>query len=225
VPRNIQLYEIAFIHKSASLVFDKATINNERLEFLGDSVYDAIVSDILFSRYPGKDEGFLSKLRAKLVNREFLNELAHDIGLNRFVISHTPLANGQKNIMGNVFEALIGALYLDKGYKKTKAFILKKILPAYVDIKKIERTETDYKSLMIEWSQKKHVEIVYNTVEISNGPTIPEFASKIIMGEKMLAEGTGNSKKEAEQDASKKAYYQVNTKPGKPGYGPNKHST
>ena len=204
-PGNIQLYELAVIHKSVSKVdSQKNLVNNERLEYLGDAILGAIVAEFLYNRFPGQDEGFLTQMRSKLVNRGFLTELTNQTGLNQFIKSNT---NNLENshIYGDALEALIGALYLDKGYLTTRKFIIQRLLLKYVDLKTVEVSNTNYKSQLIEWSQKNKKEINFETTEHhTTANKQPSFVSVITIEKKIVGQGKGVSKKEAQQNASKK---------------------
>lgn len=206
LPRDIHLFEIAFTHKSASRKFEGKLINNERLEYLGDAILDAIIADHLFSIYPNEDEGFLTKMKAKIVNRERLNYLAKKIGLQEFIKSQMYKPISKTYINGNAFEAMIGALFLDKGYTQTRKFIVNRVLRKYVDLDNLEYNITDYKSHLLEWSQKTKIEVIIDTVEGNKyTDSKPEFKSTIIAGNNIIGLGMGKSKKEAEQNASKEA--------------------
>lgn len=206
LPTRIKLYEMAFIHKSASVVMQNGDmINNERLEYLGDAILDAVVADYLFKKFPDKNEGFLTKMRSKMVKRKHLNLLAYRIGLNQLVISQTNPVNLSKHLYGNAFEALIGAIYLDKGFKKSCHFV-ERIIDRFVDIEKLKLSESDYKSKLIEWAQKNKVEVIFDSHEELTGVNkIPQFVSYIKMLNEELGRGVGNSKKDAEQKAAKSA--------------------
>jgi ribonuclease III len=208
IPQKWEIYELAFIHRSASvLLTDGRTVNNERLEFLGDAVLDAVIADFLFSQYPHKDEGFLSKMRSKIVKRKHLNSLAIKIGVNKLIVSNSINYNGGKHICGNAFEALVGAVYLDKGYTKTRKFIIDNILAAHIDLEELEHRETDYKSRIIEWAQKSRTEISFdNQEEYSGHDRVPVFVSRILVAGQLMGQGRGASKKEAEQNAAELAY-------------------
>ncbi|MFW5644469.1 MAG: ribonuclease III [Bacteroidota bacterium] len=205
-PGRIKLYELAFIHKSASIVMQNGdVINNERLEYLGDAILDAIVADYLFKTFPDKNEGFLTKMRSKMVKRKHLNLLAYRIGLNQLVVSHTNPVNVSKHLYGNAFEALIGAIYLDKGFQRTCRFV-ERIIDRFVDIEKLKLSESDYKSKLIEWAQKNKVEVVFDShEELTGAHKTPQFISYIKMLNKELGKGVGHSKKDAEQKAAKNA--------------------
>jgi ribonuclease-3 len=211
IPRKWELYELAFIHRSASvLLSDGRTINNERLEFLGDAVLDAVIADFLFSQYPNKDEGFLSKMRSKIVKRKHLNTLAIKIGVNKLIISNSINLNGGKHISGNAFEALVGAVYIDKGYVRTRKFIIDNILNAHIDLEELEHRETDYKSRIIEWAQKNRTEISFDNQEDYSGrDRVPIFISRIMIAGQLKGQGKGASKKEAEQNAAEQAYNDI----------------
>ncbi len=206
-PENMKLYEIALIHKSASKQDSQQNwVNNERLEYLGDAILGAIIAEFLYNRYPNKDEGFLTQMRSKLVNRSFLTELTYKIGLNNYIKSNTNSTTENSHIYGDALEAIIGAFYLDKGYYATKQFIIKKLLPEHVDLTTIQSTNTNFKSQLIEWSQKVKKEISFETTEhLANDVHKPSFISKVILDEEVISKGDGSSKKEAQQNASEKA--------------------
>jgi ribonuclease-3 len=205
-PGNIHLYEIALTHKSASVSLpDGSTINNERLEYLGDAVLGAIIADYLYLYFPDKNEGFLTQLRSKIVKRKQLNKLAFKIGLSQLIILNTRQNQHKENILGNAFEALIGAMYLDHGYYKTRKFVINKILKRHINLEKLARKESDFKSRLIEWSQKNKKEISFITEECTDKTDEQMFASIVIVTGEELGRGKGYSKKDAEQKASEKA--------------------
>ena len=212
-PDNFKFYELAFIHRSASITNpDGSVINNERLEYLGDAVLSAIIADFLFTNYPDKNEGFLTKMRSKIVSRENLNELAKKVGLNNFIISHTDKSpdNKPRYIGGNVFEALIGAIYIDKGYKVTKHFLIKRIIKNYVSLIQLESTDKDFKSNLIEWGQKYKKKIFFDTREDNEKSNkLSFFVSYIKIENNIFGTGTGKTKKEAEQNAAEQALLKV----------------
>lgn len=210
IPRRWHLYETAFVHRSASQTGKGGSvINNERLEFLGDAVLDAIVADYLFTHYPTMDEGFLSKMRSKIVKRNQLNALAFELGLDQLIISTAFHVNGGKYVCGNALEALIGAMYIDRGYEKTHSFVVNRILKRYINLTELEKTETDFKSRIIEWAQKQHNTINFNCHEQpSADPTHPLFVAEVYIDGQMAGTGEGFSKKEAEQKAAEMAYDQ-----------------
>lgn len=203
VPHNIELYKLALIHKSASLVLDNGQpINNERLEFLGDAVIEAVTSDYLFIEFPDRDEGFLTQLRSKIVSRQSLNELAVKLGLDTQVISNGAGAT-QKHIYGDAFEAMMGAIYLDQGYDFTNRLLINRIYADCLNIGELTESETDFKSRLIEWSQKHHHRIAFRT-ECDKGSAAnhPLFYATVLVDEIEVGHGTGESKKEAEQHAA-----------------------
>ncbi|MBU0764408.1 MAG: ribonuclease III [Bacteroidetes bacterium] len=203
-PSNPDLYEIAFVHRSASFADTNAyDINNERLEFLGDAVLDAIIADYLFRHFPGRKEGFLTKMRSKIVNRAHMDELASNIGLDELLIAQIGKATGCKHLYGNAFEALIGAIYLDRGYKKTREFIIKKIIRNHIDLRQMEKEDKNFKSLLVEWGQKLKKTISFETNEIDAVPSY--FISHAKVDDDIAGTGKGFSKKEAEQNAAEDA--------------------
>ncbi len=206
-PHNLKLYDLAFVHKSASTVDSQGNyVNNERLEFLGDAILGAIIADFLYNRFPQEDEGFLTKTRSKLVNRSFLTNLTFEMGLHVFINSNMTKSNEKSHIYGDALEALIGAIYLDKGYKATKYFVTKKILSQFVDLNEVEQSDSNFKSQLIEWSQKNRKEINFETTEDSNDSSKhPKFRAVVKIDNKQIGKGTGTSKKEAHQEAAKEA--------------------
>jgi len=201
-PGNLRIYEIAFIHRSASFSLpDGKRINNERLEYLGDAVLDAILSDYLFHEFPNGSEGFMTKIRSRIVNREVLNQLAISMGLNNILVSNVNSAHSTRNLYGNALEALIGTLFLDK-----KLFI-KKVLNKYLNLDLIITTDHDYKSLVFEWVQKHKSNLVFTyNEEYDFNQKKSVFSSTLIIDREEYGTGQGASKKEAEQEASKMAW-------------------
>ncbi len=205
-PSNVNVFKTAFTHKSASRNLDNSKrLNNERLEFLGDAILASVVADFLYSYFPFKKEGFLTKLRARIVSREQLNEIALKMGLQYHIVAQNRI-NGTKNIYGNALEALIGAIYVDKGYKKTKKFIANKIIDKNIDLLQLALTDSDYKSQLIEWAQKSKLDLLFEDEEVeSTDHNNLYFTSTIKMDQQILGKGKGLSKKEAQQNASKEA--------------------
>lgn len=204
IPHNIELYKLALIHKSASLVLDDgSTINNERLEFLGDAVIEAVTSDYLFIEYSDRDEGFLTQLRAKIVSRQSLNALAVEIGLDKQVITNAAAVVTQKHIYGDAFEAMMGAIYLDQGYEFVNRLLINKLYYDHLNIERLTESETDFKSRLIEWCQKNHHHIEFRT-EHDKGysSTHPVFVSTVLIDDMETGRGSGDSKKIAEQLAA-----------------------
>ncbi|MCU0407912.1 MAG: ribonuclease III [Bacteroidales bacterium] len=207
-PGSLKLYEIAFIHRSATFVMpDGKKVNNERLEFLGDAVLDAILSDYLFEKFPDASEGLMTKIRSRIVNREALNDLALSMGINSILISNVNAANPSRNLYGDALEALIGAIFLDKGFRKTKKLFINKVLNRFLDLEEIVRTDPDYKSLVFEWVQKNKSNLVFTyNEEYDFGQKKSLFSVRLLIDRQELGEGQGASKKEAEQEAAAKAW-------------------
>lgn len=208
IPGKLKLYEIAFLHRSASVVFSDGTIiNNERLEYLGDAILDAVIADYLFKKFPRKKEGFLTQMRSKLVKRSNLDHLARKVGIDELIVSNTQRNMHKKHIYGDAFEALIGAIYLDKGFEKTRKYIVNNVIKNYVDLDQLINKEVDFKSRIIEWGQKNKYNIVFETKEkYLDLEQSPVFVANIKVGETTLGNGQGKSKKEAEQNASEQAF-------------------
>ncbi|HKI90200.1 MAG TPA: ribonuclease III [Draconibacterium sp.] len=214
-PQNLKLYDLAFIHKSASTVDSQGNlVNNERLEYLGDAILGAIIADFLYNRFPQEDEGFLTKTRSKLVNRSFLTKLTYDMGLNVFIDSNTTKNIDTSHIYGDALEALIGAIYLDKDYKTAKYFVTKRILSQFVNLNEIEQNDTNFKSQLIEWSQKNKKEIKFETTEeINEKSKQPKFTAIVEIENTEVGKGTGTSKKEAQQNAARQTLEQLENFP------------
>lgn len=204
VPHNIELYKLALIHKSASLVLeDGRPINNERLEYLGDAVIETVTSDYIFIEYPDRDEGFMTKLRSKIVSRQSLNGLAVQLGLDRFVISHSGAGITQKHIHGDAFEAMMGAIYLDQGYDFVNRLLINEIYGRLLDLDELTEAENDFKSRLIEWCQKSHHKVEFRTEQDKGcGGGHPVFYCKVLVDGMEVGHGVGDSKKEAEQRAA-----------------------
>lgn len=205
-PRNFGLYQLAFVHKSAShFIFNNTKVNNERLEFLGDAILDSLVAEYLFNRFPDKEEGFLTQTRSKIVNRDNLNHMAIRLGMGDMIISKMSKEN-HKSVYGDALEALIGALYLDKGYKRTKKIVLERIIQSYTNINRLLETETDFKSRIIEWGQKNKKTVNFTSFEeMDEQNNTPVFITHLFVVDDIVGRGSGNSKKEAEQNAAKQA--------------------
>lgn len=205
-PRNFELYQLAFVHKSAShFVFNNTKVNNERLEFLGDAILDSLVAEYLFQKFPDKEEGFLTQTRSKIVNRDNLNHMAIKLGIGDMIISKMSRDN-HKSVYGDALEALIGALYLDKGYKRTKKIVLERMVQSYININRLLETEIDFKSRIIEWGQKNKKSINFSSFEeMDEQNNTPVFITHLIIVDDIVGRGSGNSKKEAEQNAARQA--------------------
>ncbi len=207
-PHRLYYYEIALMHKSIKLKTENGrNINNERLEFLGDAILEAIVSDILFRKFGEHNEGFLTNTRAKMVKRETLNHIAQQIGLDELIRSDVPLSTTHNNyIGGNTFEALLGALYLDRGYLACFRFVEKKIIGTYINLDTISCQEENFKSKLLEWGQKNKVPISFQLINESKDTDYsPMFQSIVCIGNTEIGRGDGYSKKESHQKAAEKA--------------------
>ena len=204
IPNNIELYKLALIHKSASLILeDGRAINNERLEYLGDAVIEAVTSDYLFIEYPDRDEGFMTQLRSKIVSRQSLNALAVNIGLDRHVVSSGGTNMAQKHIFGDAFEAMMGAVYLDQGYNFANRLLINRIYFRYLNLEELTESETDFKSRLIEWCQKNRHRILFRTEhDREYVASHPVFYSTVLVDGMEVGHGAGDSKKEAEQQAA-----------------------
>ena len=204
IPHNIELYKLALIHKSASVTLDDGRqINNERLEFLGDAVIESVTSDYLFIEFPDQNEGFLTQLRSKMVSRQSLNEVAKRLNLDAHVITHSSASFSQKHIYGDAFEAMMGAIYLDQGYDFVNRLLINRIFGDYLRAGTLLEEETDFKSRLIEWCQKKHHTIRFITSHDKNYSSAhPVFICKVLIDDIEAGYGSGDSKKEAEQHAA-----------------------
>lgn len=207
-PIEISYYKKAFIHRSTSKIDTEGNpINYERLEFLGDAMLSSIIAAHLFSKAPAGDEGYLTKMRSKIVSREHLNELGRDLNLVRFLDSKVPVQHFGENIHGNLFEALVGAIYLDRGYSFCEKFIQKRVVVPYVDIAKLEGKVISYKSLLIEWCQKEKKKFHFDTFEDNDSSGERLFGVKFSIDDKVIAKARASSKKKAEEKACQRAYF------------------
>ncbi|EMQ95873.1 Ribonuclease III [Xanthomarina gelatinilytica] len=207
-PKSLKFYKTAFTHRSMNIKDSQGnTINYERLEFLGDAMLGAVIASHLYVEVPSGDEGYLTKMRSKIVSREHLNELGRDLNLISLVESKIPKGQFGDNIHGNLFEALVGAIFLDKGYKYCEKFIYKKVIIPYVDIEKLEGKVISYKSLLIEWCQKEKKTFDYHVYEDTGNDDIRHFSVKLSIDDKVVAKARATSKKKAEEKASKRAFF------------------
>jgi len=212
-PKNIQVYKKAFLHRSVNKKdTDGNPMNYERLEFLGDAMLGTIISKYLYREVPTGDEGYLTKMRSKIVSREHLNELGKDLNLIQFVESRIPKSHFGDNIHGNVFEALVGAIYLDRGYKYCEKFLYSSVINPHVDIEQLEGKIISYKSLVIEWCQKQKKTFNYDVYEDTGNDALKHFAVKLSIGNSIIAKARATSKKKAEETASKRAYFALQNK-------------
>ena len=207
-PKQLEFYQKAFTHRSLKKV-DKngEPYNYERLEFVGDAMLGSVIASYLFIKVPNQSEGYLTQMRSKIVSREHLNELGKDLNLISFVKSNIPKNNIGDNIHGNIFEALIGAIYLDRGYDYCNKFIYDKVIVPYVDIPKLEGKITSYKGLIIEWCQKNKKKYFIDTYEDTGNEPVKHFSVKIKIDDIQIAKGRATSKKKAEEQASKRVYF------------------
>ena len=211
-PRRMSYYKVALRHKS----FHNRkgiTLNNERLEFLGDAVLDAIVADIVFKYFKRHHEGKLTNIRSKIVQRDMLGKLAEKIGIPQLLQKSQPIYTHNKFIYGNAFEALIGAIYLDQGYDKCMTFFKERILDKYIDLEKISHQELNFKSHLLEWGQKYRIPIEFRLVSKTQNAATSDmtFESEALAGGVSCGKGTGYTKKESEQKASKEALTRIRT--------------
>ena len=209
VPGNIVLYKMAFRHRSvAKILKNGSRSSNERLEFLGDAILGSVIAELLFKSYPYKEEGFLTEMRSKIVNRANLNQLARKMGFDQLMLFDQKTVNVQTkhhSMLGDAFEALIGAIYLDKGYNFTKNFLLKRIVNPYIDIHTLEKTETNFKSKLIEWCQRHGKDISFDVVANDEGDSAKLFTVHAIVDNEAQGIGRDYNKKAAEKLAAEKA--------------------
>jgi len=210
-PQKIELYELAMRHKSSSITENGKKLNNERLEFLGDAILNAVIADILYSKFENQEEGFLTNVRSNIVKRETLNEICKEIGLDHLIVADKNVKiDANSNILGNTLEALIGTVYLDCGFYKCKNFIVNHLLVSSNNTKKWLEENDNYKSELLEYCQKNRLELTYELKEeILNDDNSHTFVSLAIIEGKVIGEGKGSSKKESQQEASKIALHAI----------------
>ena len=199
-PCNLALYQLAFQHGSVP----GTTVSNERLEFLGDAVLSLIIGEYLFKKYPLKEEGFLTEIRARIVNRASLGQLAKQVGINKLV-QHNKNARhkgGFKFVDGNALEALIGAVYLDQGYKRCRQFVIERLLKLHIDLEALIQNDTNYKSQLITWANRTRKQVQFQIVDEQRIDGFKEFTAQVIIDGAMAAQGQGRNKKQAEQQAA-----------------------
>lgn len=206
VPAYISFYERAFTHKSANYEQDssKQVSNNERLEFLGDAILGAVIAEYLFRKYPAQDEGFMTKMRSKVVNRKIMNDIADQMGLDIF-LKHCGVPHISSTMLGNALEAFLGAIYLDVGYNKTKRFIIRKLIQQYIDVHLLEKVNYNFKSQLLEYCQKHQKTISYKLLKRFKRNHRERFSVAVLVDEQQLGSAQHYSKKGAEQEASKRA--------------------
>jgi ribonuclease III len=216
-PDKIEYYQLAVRHKSVSIPTENGhSLSNERLEFLGDAVLNSVVTDILYRRYEDQREGFLTNTRSKIVKRDSLNRLAVEIGLDKLVkVTKYVNMHNNNNIYGNALEALMGAIYLDYGYKQCKTFVEHRLIRSFGDLDRVAENEVNFKSKLIEWCQKNRLEsefiLISETLSNSNKHV---FETRLIINGKSICEASGASKKESQQNASQTAFQFISSNPG-----------
>ena len=208
-PKRLQLFKLAFYHKSMNDEKTQNNQHNERLEYLGDAILSTIVAEYLFKKYPGKDEGFLTKMRSKIVKRKTLNKLAHEMGLDLILSSYTQ-GRMSKSMMGNAFEALVGAIYLEKGFRETKAYVVNQILLKHLDIHDLEEKDDNFKSQLLEWGQKHNINVDYRLVSKYKQDKRDRFKVAVVVDGEEVASADDFNKKAAEQHASELAISKLN---------------
>jgi len=210
-PGNIFLYHLAFLHKSATHeTVNGIRINNERLEFLGDAILDAITADYLFKTFPTRDEGFLTEMRAKIVSRTTLYKLSQKIGIDSLIQLDISSTNTLRSFRGDAFEALVGAMYLDKGYNFTRKIILERIIQHYFNIDELVNQEVNFKSKIIEWAQKERKQIQFIVIDETGSGSRKQYIVELLIDTDALSRGQDYSIKGAEQLAAEKAWQKIN---------------
>jgi len=178
-------------------------VNNERLEYLGDAILDSVISEILFKRFPKRSEGFLTETRAKIVSRKKLGQIARNMGIEDFLTYNNLILTSSSSILGNALEALIGSIYLDVGYKQTKRFIIYKVIKPHVDLDTLVATELNFKSRLVEWSQKNNTEINFEIIDEKDFKSYRIFKVQLKINSSIVSVGEGRNKKSAENEASR----------------------
>lgn len=215
-PRSIVFYKLALMHRSKP---EESTDSNERLEFLGDAILGALIAEYLFKKYPNQPEGYLTELRSRIVRRETMNNVALRMGLNKLVqYNQNDRGLNRSHIFGNALEALIGAVYLDRGFDVTRTFILNQILRAYINLDEMESTDTNYKNQLLSWAQRNNKTISFDTIEEKSDGSRKLFTVGVMLDSEIAATGTGYTKKEAGQVAAQKALENI-TDPDVPSAG------
>lgn len=210
-PSNLELYRLATVHSSIAKENNSGyKESNERLEYLGDAILGAAVADFLFKKFPFKSEGFLTEIRSRIVNRESLNLVARKIGVANIVQFDQKNAHLQQVILGNTLEAIVGAIYLDKGYLRSKKFVISKLISPYYDVDDLVNSDSNFKSKIIEWSQREGKDVRFEIVNVKKGRNHKEFTAQVLVDNEARGTGYGNSKKKAEQDAAFKTCEMLN---------------
>ena len=204
-PGNVFLYNLAFRHRSATVTINqKIKVSNERLEYLGDAILSAIVAEYLFKKFPSKDEGFLTEMRSKIVNRERLNKLVTKLGIERFICVGNEQAS--KNLYGDTFEALVGAIYLDKGFITCKKAIINRIIKMHYDIDELEATQINYKSLLLEWAQHEKKKVVFHPSTIFLPSRAKQYQVELTIDGSPYSSAIDNTIRGAEKLAAEKTW-------------------
>ena len=214
-PRNIEVYQQALLHKSSAVKSEKGRpLNNERLEFLGDAILAAVVADMVYKRFEGKREGVRTNTRSKIVQRETLNHIAVKIGLDKLIKSAPRQSSHNSYLCGNAFEALVGAIYLDRGYDACMTFMEERIIAPYLNLEKVSRKEVNFKSKLIEWSQKNKFQVTFElTGQSVDEDQNPIFDTVIRVEDVPAGHGTGYSKKESQQEAARETLAKIKNDP------------
>ena len=206
-PRNLAVFKLSLLHTSASQKINETDfrLSNERLEYLGDSILGAVVADYLYKKYPFKDEGFLTEIRSRIVNRESLNNLSKKIGLSSFIEhDHKHAFRSQSSMSGDALEAFVGAVYLDRGFLFCKKFIINRLLIPYVDVDKVVITNNNFKSILIEWAQSNNRKVEFEILAKNSSKNSYEFTAQVLLDGEIKATAIGINKKKAEQAAAEK---------------------
>jgi ribonuclease-3 len=210
-PSNLELYRLATMHSSIAKENGSGyKESNERLEYLGDAILGAAVADFLFKKFPFKPEGFLTEIRSRIVNREALNLLARKIGVANIVQFDQKNAHLQQVILGNTLEAIVGAIYLDKGYIRTKKFVIDKLINPNYNVDDLVNSDSNFKSKIIEWAQREGKDVKFEILNVKKGRNHKEFTAQVLVDNEAKGTGYGNSKKKAEQDAAFKTCEMLN---------------
>jgi ribonuclease-3 len=210
-PSNLELYRLATMHSSIAKENGRGyKESNERLEYLGDAILGAAVADFLFKKFPFKPEGFLTEIRSRIVNREALNMLARKIGVANIVQFDQKNAHLQQVILGNTLEAIVGAIYLDKGYIRTRKFVIDKLINPNYDVDDLVNSDNNFKSKIIEWAQREGKDVKFEILNVKKARNHKEFTAQVLVDNEAKGTGYGNSKKKAEQDAAFKTCEMLN---------------
>lgn len=211
-PGNIFLYHLAFLHRSVTQeTINGVKVNNERLEFLGDAILDAVIADYLFKIFPTRDEGFLTEMRSKIVSRTTLNKLSQKMGIDSLIQLDTSSNGVLRSFLGDAFEALVGAMYIDKGYDFTKKVLLERIIQHYFDIDELVTQEVNFKSKIIEWAQKERKQIQFMVLDETGSGYKKQYIVELMVDASPLSRGQDYSIKGAEQIAAEKAWQKINS--------------